>query len=405
MSGAAASQRAPQRDCGPPGVDRGLLGWRAAKGHRPWPYFLHHLFGLQLSLFLGFVCLTGSIATLSHEIEWLLWPEARADADAAPRSWGAQWDAVRGAHPHWVLHGIGRGGTNEEAYLASVASGQDAAGSSVVAYVDPAMARVQGHTRGVSLHAFMRGLHYYLFVPGNVMFYVVTSLGFVMLGSLATGLLVYRKFWRGFLRWPRWHKPRRVVWGDVHRLAGLWSLWFVALMGLTSVWYLVERAGVDLDRPLPSLGQPLAPGERLMPDGAAIDRWVALAQSHMPGLRITAIYLPFDAHGVVTVQGQRRAWLVRERANAVFIDPRDDRVLGTRDAQAIGAGERWAHTADPLHFGNFGGLAVKLLWAFFGLLLCLLALSGAVVYARRLREAVRDRRADAVASDAEARVA
>lgn len=389
----APSRRA--EDDGP----RGLLGWRRAKGRRPWPFFLHHLFGLQLSLFLGFVCLTGSVATVSHEIEWLLWPEMRADADGPAVSWGTQWDAARAAQPQWALKGIGRGGSNEESYLATVVQAHDAADAEARIYVDPASGRVQGEASGASFHAFMRGLHYYLFVPSSLVFYAVTSLGVVMLGSLVTGLLVYRKFWRGFLRWPRWRAPPRVVWGDLHRLAGLWSTWFVAVIAVTSVWYLLEQAGLDWQRPTPTLTGALAPAERIAPDGAAIDRWVAAARRELPGLRITAIYLPFSAGSPVTVQGQRAAWLVRERTNAVFIDPRDDRVLGVRDAQAIGAAERWVHTADPLHFGNFGGLGVKLLWAAFGLLLCTLALSGAVVYAKRSVKLVREQRPRAASID------
>lgn len=208
------------------------------------------------------------------------------------------------AQPQLLLSGIGRGGSNEEPYLASVARGRDGAGNEVMVHVEPASARVQGLTTGVSFHAFMRALHYYLFVPGNLMFYAVTALGFVMLGSLVSGLLVYRKFWRGFFRWPRFGKPARVWWGDLHRLAGLWSLWFIALIGLTSVWYLVERAGLDLEAPTPRLERALLPAERELPDGAAIDRWVDLARARLPGLRVTAIHLPFDASGTVSVQGQ-----------------------------------------------------------------------------------------------------
>lgn len=80
---------------------------------------------------------------------------------------------------------------------------------------------------------------------------------------------------------------------------------------------------------------------------------------------------------------------MRERANAVLIDPRSDAVVAVRDASSMGLAERWVHSADPLHFGNFAGLGVKLLWAAFGLVLCLLALSGAQAYAKRTAQSVR----------------
>jgi uncharacterized iron-regulated membrane protein len=157
----------------------------------------------------------------------------------------------------------------------------------------------------------------------------------------------------------------------------------------------VERAGVDLERRPPRSAPPLTLSERVAPDGATVDAWAALAEQALPGLRITSIYLPFSPTGVVTVQGQRDAWLLRERTNAVFIDPRSHRVVDVRSADAMGAAERWVHTADPLHFGNFGALGVKLLWAAFGSLLCLLAFSGALIHAKRTVRALRDETARA----------
>ena len=37
----------------------------------------------------------------------------------------------------------------------------------------------------------------------------------------------------------------------------------------------------------------------------------------------------------------------------------------------------------PLHFGNFGGVAVKVLWAFLGLTTALLPLSGMMMWIER----------------------
>ena len=37
----------------------------------------------------------------------------------------------------------------------------------------------------------------------------------------------------------------------------------------------------------------------------------------------------------------------------------------------------------PLHTGDFGGLWIKLIWAFFGLLLSMMVLSGLLIWTKR----------------------
>lgn len=351
----------------------------------PLSFWLHSIFGLKLSLFLGFVCLTGTIATVSHEIEWLYKPELRATAVSGDADWGRMWDAASRAHPQAVLGGIGSFDRSDAPYFVKSVSATDAKGDDFTIYVDPGTRVVTGYEYGRSFQDFMRALQYYLFAPGTIPVYVVTSVGFILILSLVTGLITYKKFWRGFFRMPRWHRDRRTWFGDLHRLIGLWSLWFVALIGLTSVWYFVEHAGLNLETPEPVIATPLA---RQHGTRRQIAVWAALAHEQMPGLAITAIYLPYEPGNPVIVQGQWRAWLVRERTNAVFVDPATNQIVGKRVAHDMGIGERIVHTADPLHFGNFGGLTSKLIWVLFGLLLTGVAGSGAYIYAKRTKLAV-----------------
>lgn len=351
----------------------------------PLSFWLHSVVGLKLSLFLAFVCLTGTIATVSHEIEWLYKPELRATAVSDETDWGAMWNAAQAAHPDAKLGGIGSFDRNDASYFVKSVSAVDARGEEFTIYVDPGTNRVTGYEYGRSFQDFMRGLHYYLFAPGAIPMYIVTALGFVLILSLVTGLIAYKKFWRGFFRKPRWHRDMRTWMGDLHRLIGLWSMWFVAIIGLTSIWYFVEHAGLDLQTPEPSVAI-TTPERPASPDQIA--KWTKIAQQRMPGLAITAVYLPYEPGNPVIVQGQWQAWLVRERTNAIFINPQTDSVIGQRIAHQMGVGERIVHTADPLHFGTFGGLATKLLWVTFGLTLTAMAFSGAYIYTKRTKIAI-----------------
>jgi uncharacterized iron-regulated membrane protein len=351
---------------------------------QPLAFWLHSVFGLYVSLFLAFVCLTGTIATVSHEIEWLYKPELRASEVRGEPDWGAMWAAAQAAHPDATLGGISSFDRNDASYFVKSVSATDAEGREFTIYVDPGNARVTGHEYGRSFQDFTRALHYYLFAPGAIPMYLVTSLGFVLILSLVSGLITYKKFWLGFWREPRWTRNPRTWMGDLHRLVGLWSLWFVATIGLTSIWYFVEHAGLDLETPTPVAKE----GAAQRTTGTDINQWVAVAQREMPGLAITAIYLPYEPGKPVTVQGQWRAWLVRERTNAVFIDPVTSAPIASRVGHQLSVGERIAHTADPLHFGTFGGLATKLLWVIFGVLLTGMAASGAYIYAKRTKQVI-----------------
>jgi uncharacterized iron-regulated membrane protein len=353
---------------------------------RPLAFWLHNILGLKVSLFMAFVCLTGTIATVAHEIEWLYKPEVRATGYASgAEDWAAMWSAAQSAYPDATLTGIGSYDRTHVTHFAKSVGARDAAGEDFTIYVDPGTNRVTGHEYGRSLQDAMRALHYYLFVPGDVGFYLVTSLGFVLLASMITGLIVYKKFWRGFFTRPRLTRNLRTAMGDLHRLAGLWSLWFVAVIALTSVYYFFEWKWLDWERETPQVAvpQPFSAAT-----SAQIERWVDLARTAKPGFRITAIHLPYGETEPAVVQGHWQAALVRERADAVYIDPARDRVIGLRSAHEMSVTERTVHTVDPLHFGTFGGLTTKLLWAVFGLILTGMAVSGAIIYAVRTRKAL-----------------
>lgn len=327
-----------------------------------------------------FVSLTGTIATVSDELEWLFWPAVRSTA-AENFSWQRQLEAARRAYPDYRFTYISAG---EGSYLATQLRAVMPDGRRRNVFVDPGTNQVTAESRAVTFKSFMRAIHYYLFVPGDAIFYLISSLGIVLLASLVAGIAVYKKFWRGFFRMPRWGKGSRTVWGDVHRLAGLWSLPFVFIIGLTSVWYLVERAmyraGLDPEKTLQQtiLAHPASHSVK------SLDEIVRTAENALPAYRVRSISLPRDADDAVVVQGQTAAWFVRERANRVAIDQHSGEVLATRHTKDQPAVELWSHMADPFHFGDFGGLWSKLLWVVFGLALCGLSVSGVIIYCQRM---------------------
>jgi uncharacterized iron-regulated membrane protein len=354
------------------------------KAGRVW-WHVHQWVGLKLAIFMSFICLTGTLAVVSHEIDWLLQPTLRV----APSS-------VVG-EPDWARIHAGARDWRREAqvqYMSAPVAGAFAA-TAVVEYPDetlkilhihPTTGRVQGEGTWVGAQRVLRNMHRHLNLPVKYGVPLVGLLAILLLISLVTSFWVYKKWWRGFFKPIRW-RDARTAWGDVHRLMGLWSLWFVLLMALTGVWYLVEELG--LEAPPGREAPPAQAGTSSAGRGATdVAAGLAAARAALPGLRIEHVSLPLAPGDALTFSGQLDAVLVRERANAVAVDSAGTTVLLVRRGEELNVHQRISEMADPLHFGTFGGYWTKVPWFLFGLMLTGLSVSGIAIYGLRVGKAM-----------------
>ncbi len=367
-----------------------------AGGRALW-WRIHAWAGLKLSIFLVFILATGTLATLAYEIDWLIRPALRiAPRPEAPPRWGAMLENARETLPRGGS--IGQLALGEEPFMAASATRFDATERPSFVYLDPATGEVTGTGSWVTVHRILRQAHRHLMLPTRVGVPIVSSLALLLLASMVSGLVTYRRFWTGLLRRPRTRKglpvlrDRRFM-GDAHRLAGLWSLPLLLVMIATGLWYLAESLGAAA--PPPAAQQRartlLADAPAAPPvSGAMLDALVARARAAIPGLEVRAIRLPRRPGESLVVSGQASAWLVRDRANAVHFDPASGRLLAVSRGEELNLHQRISEAADPLHFGTFGGLAMKLLWFVLGLLLTGLAVSGVMITSLRLALAARD---------------
>lgn len=359
------------------------------KGRSAW-WWVHHWLGLKLAIFMTFVLATGTLATLSNEIDWMVDPAQRVmPRDRPVASWGDWAAAVKAAEPEATIQYMS---APLDPWFAARAVIERPDGGLRLAYVNPWTAEVQGVHGWFNVNRFLRNTHRHLMMPVAIGVPIVCSMALVLIVSLVTGLVTYKKFWRGFLRWPRWRAGRveegRRFTGDLHRFAGLWSIWFLLLMVVTSVWYLAEVLGAAA----PPGPRPEVVTGAAQPVGPDLDRLIDRARAADPELRISGVSFPADKGRGVMVSGQARAILVRERANAVWVDPRDARILQTARGETLNVHQRISEAADPLHFGTFGGLATRLIWFLFGVLLTGLSVTGVMIYSLRMARSQAGRR-------------
>lgn len=347
------------------------------KTSRVW-WSVHQWVGLKLSLFLTFVLFTGTLAVVSHEIDWLIQPAMRVAPSSVEGP--VAWAKIAGNAAHHPVVG------KVKAIEAPVASAfaarvviDEPDGTYGYLYAHPTTGEIQGHGPWVGAARVLRNMHRHLNMPTKYGVPIVSSLAFLLLISLVTSLVVYKKWWRGFLK-PMRKRDARTWWGDFHRLAGIWSLWFVLLISLTSIWYFAESLG--LNAPVAPRAEAMDGAEPMKPDGLATA--IAAAEAAYPGLRVKYVILPNENNPLLQMQGDYKAVLVRHRANAVWVDPTTNEVLLTTDGRNMTLHQRIGEMADPLHFGYFGGYWTKVPWFLFGLLMTGLSVSGAAIYSLRI---------------------
>jgi uncharacterized iron-regulated membrane protein len=350
---------------------------------------LHSWLGFQLFLLLSLVLISGTLATLSHEIDWLIDADRRVSlgVDAKPVSWQDIYAAAKAQRPNDAVITMTRG---PGPWFATEVRTQTPGGRPHRVFVNPYTGEVTGQGHWLNVQRLLRDLHRYLFIiPGGVGLIIVSVCALVLVGQLLTGLWITRRWLTAASR-VRLHRGVRVAVGDSHRAAGIWSIGFIVLISITGLWYFTEYVMIK------SGHNPEAPREETLPEsllqvqGAtlpdfAIDRYVAAVKTAFPELRVTEIQLPTRINQPVTLLGRSDDWLVRDRANRVFINPIDASVIRVQKADQLTPLQYITELADPWHFGYVGGLATKLIWFICGCLLSGLAVTGAWLAWRRLR--------------------
>ena len=350
-------------------------------------YKWHSYAGFPLAVLLCFIMFTGTLAVLSHELDWLTNPAIRSTATDKPLDWSAYYRAVLAQAEGDKIYQLSaplHPGFAAQAIL------RDDAGRRYRLFFNPATLEYQGSGVWLNWQTVLRRLHRHLMLPLNIGLTIVSATGFLLCISLISGLALHKHWWRGLWRLPRHHNPR-VFWGDMHRFTGLWSSWLLLIIALTSVWYFVEKHGLAADYPANGTVGSLPVQQhtsRVEPDIFA--QVIRQSSSLRPGLRISSIFLPIESGQPVRVDGQSDTVLVRDRANNLIFDPITGECLSQRFGSELSVHARISEAADPLHFGTWGAYWSKTVYFVFGFILTSLCITGTIVYAHRICKWRRD---------------
>jgi uncharacterized iron-regulated membrane protein len=340
---------------------------------------LHSWAGLKLSVFMFFISLTGTLAVFAHEIDWLITPELRVETAPERVSYGRMLASARARYPDWTFFYLSE---PIEPWFAAELVAFTPQDERRRIYIDPYSGEITGDVDWFNAHRILRETHRNLMLPPAIGVPIVSLLAIPLLISVVTSFWIYKRWWKGFFKKPRSGRKRR-FWGDIHRLTGLWSLAFLFIIAITSLWYLVESLG---GRAPPAADIPRGDPERapIEVSGDDLDRMFEHALRAYPELDVERVLLPLNHGQPVALLGQTGAILVRPRANAIAFDPASGDEVHRHHARQLDVHQRISEAADPLHFGTFGGLATRVLWFVFGVGMCALSLTGVYLYGLRI---------------------
>ncbi|NQY89021.1 MAG: PepSY domain-containing protein [Colwellia sp.] len=359
--------------------------------NRFW-FQLHGWFSLPIWIIFCFVCLTGTISVISHELTWLTNPAARASNpdNLAEKTMPELIAIVEQAYPTAKVSTA----MSFESYLVNAVIFTDSNKPYAIAYVNQYTGEIQQINQGTTFTNFMRSLHGWLLFPWqnsySVGYYLVCAMAIVMLGALITGLVVYKNFWRAFTQPKlRLKQGKKTFLGDLHRLSGVWSIWFLLLMSITGLWYLVQAVlwhnNIDIE-PHPPLveivqlsiettSKPVRP--------VTLSAALLIAENKFPDFKSTYITPPEHNRDTYKLYGEGDFIFFDQYSYAVIVNPWTGDIVSERSPAKMNTLQTLSHIADPLHYGTIGGIWTKIIWFVFGVFLTGMSITGFMMWGSR----------------------
>ncbi len=361
---------------------------RAWKGIHKWT-------SLVCTLFLFILCLTGLPLIFHEEIDRALGAQPRPDVVASGTpvlSLDRILEIGRAQRPNDVIT-FAVPDDDDPMWHLFMAPAINSPKVAAVVTIDSHTGRVLrvGDSTRSSVVKFIKDLHTDLLLDQKGMLFL-GAMGLCFVIALISGIVVYGPFMRrldfGTVRSGR---ARRLYWLDMHNVVGIVLTAWMMVVGLTGIvntlsqqiashWQATELA----EMVAPWRNAPVPP--KLSSVQAAMDTAMAAA----PGMKVESIAMPGTPfagghHYGVFLSGDRP--LTSRLIMPVLINAADGSFSESRQlpwyAKAL-------FISKPLHFGDYGGIPLKIIWALLDLLMLIVLGSGLYLWlARRSSSASR----------------
>ena len=370
------------------GKKKGKLLWR-----------IHHWAGLYTGILIGVLSLTGALAVFIPEIDALIRQHyyGVSSSRAAGVHFGKSLDQLTQPYPDYNFLTIYLPEEPGQAASIDIAVPDPLTGKANRYYffVDTGKDELVGsrhHTN--SMANYLRQMHVRLY-EGNWGRQLVGLGGIALVVVVVTGLLIYKDFTK---RQPypsiRRQRGLRILLADWHKILGISALLFNLVIGLTGAWLGLQPKLMKWF----SMKVPNAFNAPVIMDPAADKKttvdWPAAMQAakkQFPELEVRAVMPSDDGSNTLVFRGDIAGQVSERNANTLVLSKTGLQPLFRYDLRNKPASHKFYFIQEALHFGDFGGLTLKILYALLGLGSGFLSISGFVVYISRTDKKVQRR--------------
>jgi uncharacterized iron-regulated membrane protein len=358
---------------------------------------IHKWTSLVCTAFLLLLCLTGLPLIFHHEIDHLLGkevelPELPAGTPAA--SLDRVVTASQERHPAEAIRFVSWDPDDPARIFVNMGeSATSPPEDARTLVVDARTAKVMDEPKfNEGFMYVMFKLHVDLFagLPGTLF---LGLMGLLFLAAIVSGVVLYAPFMRKLdFGTVRKRNAARVRWLDLHNLIGIVTLMWVFVVGATGVINTLADPLIKFWQ-FGQLAEMIAPyGDKAPLQGpGSLARAVATAREAVPGTTPAFVAFPgtpFSSahHYAVFMRGETP--LTSRLLKPALVEAHTGQLTATRDLP-------WYLTAllvsQPLHFGDYGGMPMKIIWALLDLLTIVVLGSGLYLWLAKLRLAPAER--------------
>lgn len=211
------------------------------------------------------------------------------------------------------------------------------------------------------------------------------AMGLLMVVAIVSGVVLYYPFMRrlkfGALRTQR---STRVKWLDWHNLLGIVTVVWLTVVGITGTINTLNRVVLGLWQ-MDQMAEMTAPYRGLPPvtQPAHLEQSIRAARAAVPDMTVSLVAFPgtmFSSPHHYTFFLKGSTPVTARLLKPALVDASTGRLTDSRDMPWY---VKTLFLSQPLHFGDYGGLPLKLLWALLDIFAIVVLGSGLYLWLRK----------------------